>query len=149
MVGTLEYMPPEQARGEQVDQRADVYALGLMLHDMLSGRIRQTRSPSALDELKARGDRAPASLHGEIPEVSEALDQVITRCTDPVPSRRYRSSADSPRPWPGWTTRAGRSLFRRTVGLRRASVAAAVVLACIGGAWWYSRPRTPPVCTHR
>jgi serine/threonine protein kinase len=83
MVGTLEYMPPEQARGEQVDQRADVYALGLMLHDMLSGRIRQTRSPSALDELRSRGDRPPAPLHGEIPAVSEALDQIIARCTDP------------------------------------------------------------------
>ncbi|HET9157934.1 MAG TPA: serine/threonine-protein kinase, partial [Myxococcaceae bacterium] len=81
MVGTLEYMPPEQARGEQVDQRADVYALGLMLHDMLSGRIRQTRSPSALDELKARGERAPGPLHAEIPEVSEALDAIIARCT--------------------------------------------------------------------
>ena len=67
MVGTLEYMPPEEARGEQVDQRADLYALGLMLHDMLSGRIRQTRSPSALDKLKARGDRARRRSAGRSP----------------------------------------------------------------------------------
>ncbi|HZW88228.1 MAG TPA: protein kinase, partial [Myxococcaceae bacterium] len=144
MVGTLEYMPPEQARGETVDQRADVYALGLMLHDMLSGRIRQTRSPSALDELKARGERSPGPLHAEIPEVSEALDTIIARCTDPVPSRRYRSSEelaealarldDDGRPLP----------IVRTVGLRRVAVAAAVLLAGLGAAWWHFRPRPPP-----
>jgi serine/threonine-protein kinase len=94
MVGTLEYMPPEQARGEQVDQSADVYALGLMLHDMLSGRIRHTRSPSALEELRARTDKALPPLHGEIPEVTEALDAIVARCTDPHPARRYRSSAE-------------------------------------------------------
>jgi len=145
MVGTLEYMPPEQARGEQVDQRADVYALGLMLHDMLSGRIRQTRSPSALDELKARGERAPGPLHGEIPEVPEALDAVIARCTDPVPSRRYRSSADLAEAL-ARLDEDGRPLrTRRTVGLGRVAVASAVVLVGLGAAWWHFRPRPPPV----
>jgi serine/threonine protein kinase len=144
MVGTLEYMPPEQARGEQVDQRADVYALGLMLHDMLSGRIRQTRSPSALDELKARGERSPGPLHGEIPEVSEALDAIIARCTDPVPSRRYKSSAELAEALARLDD-GGRPLrTRRTVGLGRVSAVAALVLAGIGAAWWYFRPRTPP-----
>jgi len=145
MVGTLEYMPPEQARGEQVDQRADVYALGLMLHDMLSGRIRQTRSPSALDELKARGDRAPAPLHGEIPEVSEALDQVIARCTDPTPSRRYRSSAELAEALARLDDEGRPLRTRRTVGVRRVSIAAAIVLGTIGVAWWYNRPTPPPV----
>ena len=145
MVGTLEYMPPEQARGEQVDQRADVYALGLMLHDMLSGRIRQTRSPSALDELKSRGDRPPAPLHGEIPEVSEALDQIIARCTDPSPSRRYRSSAELAEALARLDDEGRPLRTQRTVGVRRVSIAAVVVLGTIGVAWWYNRPRPPPV----
>jgi len=144
MVGTLEYMPPEQARGEQVDQRADVYALGLMLHDMLSGRIRQTRSPSALDELKARGERAPGPLHGEIPEVSEALDAIIARCTDPVPSRRYKSSAELAEALARLDDDGRPLRTRRTVGLGRVATVAAVVLAGIGAAWWNFRPRPPP-----
>ncbi len=145
MVGTLEYMPPEQARGEQVDQRADVYALGLMLHDMLSGRIRQTRSPSALDELKARGDRPPVPLHGEIPEVSEALDQIIARCTDPTPSRRYRSSVELAEALARLDDEGRLLRTRRTVGVNRVSVAAVVVLGTIAVAWWYNRPKPTPV----
>ena len=63
MVGTLEYMPPEQARGEQVDQRADVYALGLMLHDMLGGRIgrRARPAPSTSSRPAARSRRCPST----------------------------------------------------------------------------------------
>ena len=144
MVGTVEYMPPEQARGEQVDQRADVYALGLMLHDMLSGRIRQTRSPSALEELKSRGEKAPAPLHGEIPQVSEALDAIIARCTEPVPSRRYRSSAELAEALARLDDEGRPLRTRRTVGVGRVAVAATLALACIAAAWWWFQPRTPP-----
>src|SRR5207249_594792 len=41
VMGTVEYMAPEQARGQEVDQRADIYALGLMFYDMLVGRKRR------------------------------------------------------------------------------------------------------------
>ncbi len=144
MVGTLEYMPPEQARGEQVDQSADVYALGLMLHDMLSGRIRHTRSPSALEELKSRTDKSLPPLRGEIPEVTEALDAIIARCTDPHPSRRYRSSAELAAALARLDDDGRPVRTQRTVGVRRVSVAAALALACIGAAFWYFRPRAPP-----
>ena len=144
MVGTLEYMPPEQARGEQVDQRADVYALGLMLHDMLSGRIRQTRSPSALDELKSRGVKPAAALHPEMPEVPEALDALIARCTDPSPAKRFRSSAELAEAFSRLDDDGKPLPMRRTIGLRRATLAAVLVLTGIAGAWWWSRPRAPP-----
>ncbi|HSP18324.1 MAG TPA: protein kinase, partial [Myxococcaceae bacterium] len=144
MVGTVEYMPPEQARGETVDQRADVYALGLMLHDMLSGRIRQTRSPSALEELRSRGERAPAPLHPELPEVPEALDALISRCTDPSPAKRFRSSVELAEAL-GRLDDAGKLLpMRRTIGVRGVAVAAVAVLSVLGGAWWWSRPRAVP-----
>ena len=47
VVGTVEYMAPEQARAQPVDQRADIYAFGLILYDMLLGRTRATRAPTA------------------------------------------------------------------------------------------------------
>ncbi len=143
MVGTVEYMPPEQARGEQVDQSADVYALGLMLHDMLSGRIRQTRSPSALEELKSRGERAPVPLHPELPEVPEALDALIARCTDPSPGKRFRSSVELAEALSRLDDEGKLLPMRRTIGLRRVAVAAVAVLSIIGGVWWWSHPRAP------
>src|SRR4029077_6909497 len=48
VVGTVQYMAPEQAKGETVDQRADLYAFGLMLYDMLLGRYRATHTDSAV-----------------------------------------------------------------------------------------------------
>ena len=45
VIGTVEYMAPEQARGEPVDQRADVYAFGLILRDMLLGAPQARRRP--------------------------------------------------------------------------------------------------------
>ena len=72
VIGTLEYMAPEQAQGKQVDQRADQYALGLIIYDMLVGRgaHRQSRQPddgaagahveraaaAALDQRRDSGD---------------------------------------------------------------------------------------------
>ncbi|HTS78971.1 MAG TPA: protein kinase [Myxococcaceae bacterium] len=143
MVGTLEYMPPEQARGELVDQSADVYAVGLMLHDMLDAQARQTRWPTALDELKSRRERAPPPLRAANPDIPEAIDAVIARCTDPDPAKRYRSAAELAEAL-GRLDDDGRLLrVRRTVGLGRVSVVAVVLLLLIGGAAWWFRPRAP------
>ena len=49
VIGTVEYMPPEQAQGKPVDQRADIYALGLIVYDMLGGLGRAARSDSAIE----------------------------------------------------------------------------------------------------
>src|SRR5262249_31921348 len=105
---------------------------------------RQTRSPSALDELKARGERAPGPLHGEIPEVSEALDAIIARCTDPVPSRRYKSSAELAEALARLADDGRPLRIQRTGGLRRGSAAAARPPAGLGALSWYCRPRAPP-----
>ena len=96
VVGTIEYMAPEQARAMPVDQRADIYAFGLIVYDMLFGRSRGHGSDTALervDETHAGGASAARSIDPTIPE---PLDQVLSGSASSrmwsAASRRRRSS---------------------------------------------------------
>ena len=85
VVGTVEYMAPEQARGIAVDQRADIYSFGLILHDMLLGR-RQGGPSTAVAELLARMQQPPASCRSIDPTIPEWLDALVTKCLQPEPA---------------------------------------------------------------
>jgi eukaryotic-like serine/threonine-protein kinase len=94
IVGTIEYMAPEQARGETADQRADVYAFGLILYDMLLGRRRHSHATTAIAELKQRMGAAPPRPKTIDPAVPDALDRIVMRCLAPDPGDRYQTSDD-------------------------------------------------------
>ena len=81
IVGTIEYMAPEQARGVTVDHRADIYSLGLMLNDMLLGR-RQGGETTAVAELMSRMQHPPPSLRS----VDPTLPEWLRSDRDPMPS---------------------------------------------------------------
>ena len=67
-------LSPEQARGVSVDQRADVYALGLIMYDMLVGRSRLTMADSAIAELRGRMDHAPPTVKSVVSDIPRPLD---------------------------------------------------------------------------
>jgi len=145
VIGTVEYMPPEQARGEQVDERADIYTLGLILYDMLAGPTRSKRAESAVAELDLR-TRAPLPhVKTVVPEVPEALDALIARCVELEPARRFQTSTELAAALEKINDEGKRISVRSTVGLWRALGIAAVALAGIGGAWWYLSPKPPSV----
>ena len=75
VIGTVEYMAPEQARGQHVDHRADIYALGLIMYDMLVGQPRARRAGSAIAELQGRMEKPPPTVKSLVPEIPAALDQ--------------------------------------------------------------------------
>lgn len=89
VMGTLEYMAPEQASGGGVDHRADIYALGLILHDMLAGRRRIATGSNALSEMMGRMQQQPPPLRTLSPEVPEPLERIVTKCLQPKPEQRY------------------------------------------------------------
>jgi len=93
VVGTLEYMAPEQAMAQPVDHRADIYSFGLILYDMLTGRRDATRAESAVAELMKRMTQPLPPIRTREPSVPEPLETIITRCLAPDPAGRYQTTA--------------------------------------------------------
>ncbi len=89
--GTPAYMSPEQLAGEEVTLRSDVYALGLVLYELLTGKPPFKASSAAeLRELQTGTEpTSPSSMAGGL---DPAVERVILRCLDPVPSRRPASA---------------------------------------------------------
>jgi tetratricopeptide (TPR) repeat protein/tRNA A-37 threonylcarbamoyl transferase component Bud32 len=94
VIGTLAYMAPEQARGEAVDQRADIYAFGLILYDMLVGRRQTATSTSALAELVARMQHAMPPVRSVDPAIPETVEHIVARCLEPDRANRYQTMAE-------------------------------------------------------
>jgi tRNA A-37 threonylcarbamoyl transferase component Bud32/tetratricopeptide (TPR) repeat protein len=88
VVGTPQYMPPEQARGEPLDQRADVYALGALLYHLLVGQPPYPGTSS--DEvLAAVSAGAPPPLATRLPEAPPELIAIVDKAMARVPADRY------------------------------------------------------------
>ena len=93
IMGTPAYMPPEQARGKRVDERADVYAIGAILYHVLAGAPPYTGK--TLDELIEKVKAGPPRRLVEIvPEVPPDLAAIAERAMAPDPEARYRSAAE-------------------------------------------------------
>ena len=94
IVGTIAYMAPEQAKGQPVDQRADMYSLGLIVSDMLIGLRHRSSDLSAIEELKRRIENKPPALRSVDPNIPEALDRIVTRLLEPDPAARFQTTAE-------------------------------------------------------
>ncbi len=92
-VGTVQYMSPEQIKGEDVDARTDIYALGITLYEMLGGRAPfEANSTMALMMMHVQNEAPdPRSLRADIPS---AFVDVVQRAIAKEPRRRYQRAAD-------------------------------------------------------
>jgi DNA-binding beta-propeller fold protein YncE len=92
-VGTVDYVAPEQIRGEAVDARTDVYSLGGVLHFMLTGKVPFDR-PGNQAKLWAHLAQEPPRVSDVRPELSPAWDAVLARALAKAPADRYPSAGD-------------------------------------------------------
>src|SRR6185436_17268463 len=91
LVGTLEYMSPEQASGRTVDHRTDQFSLGLILYEMAAGRAAFRRDTPA-QVLAAVIEREPEPLSRLRGDVPSALEALVSRCLQKDPERRFKKT---------------------------------------------------------
>lgn len=90
--GTPAYMSPEQVRGDDLDRRADIFALGLLLYEMTTGRQAFTgRTPGAIIEVILT--RTPEGVRSINPAAPAQLEEIINKCLEKDRERRYPSAA--------------------------------------------------------
>jgi eukaryotic-like serine/threonine-protein kinase len=93
VLGTVGYMPPEQVRGLAVDQRSDIFAVGAIVYEMLSGE-RAFRGETAADTMSAILNRDPAPLSAKNSAIPPAFERVVLRCLEKDPNERFHSVRD-------------------------------------------------------
>jgi Tol biopolymer transport system component len=93
VVGTVDYMSPEQVRGEPVDGRSDVFSLGALLFELLAGRPAFSRATPADTMVAVLNDEAP-DLPDGLPPVDPGLERIVRRCLEKAPGMRFQSARD-------------------------------------------------------
>jgi len=145
IMGTPGYMAPEQISGKPADARSDIFGLGVILYEMLSGK-RAFNGDSTVEVMNANLKNDPAELP---PSVPPALQRIMNRCLEKEPARRFQSAADV-----GFAllavSDAGMSLPpvtpKRGIWLKWIAAAAAVAILIAAGVYWAGGTR--PLSRH-
>src|SRR5262249_17003443 len=93
VMGTVGYMAPEQVRGEEADHRADIFAFGAILYEMLAGQ-RAFQGKSAVETMNAILKEEPAELPETSRQIAPALERLMRRCLEKSPEQRFQSARD-------------------------------------------------------
>jgi serine/threonine protein kinase/tetratricopeptide (TPR) repeat protein len=93
VVGTISYMSPEQALGKKLDHRTDIFSLGVVLYEMITGcrAFGGSASAEVFDAILNRAPTAPVNLNTEVPT---DLELIINKALEKDPTLRYQSAAD-------------------------------------------------------
>ena len=132
LLGTFEYMSPEQALGKELDQRSDIFALGLIGYEMLTGNM-PFKADSAIASLlmRTRERAVPISqIDGTIPG---ALSSLIARCLATEVEARYKTVGDVLHDLAAWRGKAAAQSLRFTANVPSQGISSRWLLAAAGG----------------
>ncbi|HEY2645799.1 MAG TPA: serine/threonine-protein kinase, partial [Candidatus Acidoferrales bacterium] len=93
MIGTPEYMSPEQVRGEHVDERSDLFTLGVIFQEILTGQL-PFQAETAMASMFMRTRERAISLHKFDASVPQQLADIVGKCLDPDPKLRFQSARE-------------------------------------------------------
>jgi eukaryotic-like serine/threonine-protein kinase len=158
VMGTANYMAPEQVRGGQVDARTDMFSFGVVLYEMLSGKRAFQRDSSPETMTAILKEDVPELTDTKLP-VAPALERIVRRCLEKSPEQRFQSAKDlafaleAVSQISGAKTGAQSAIATAAETKSRALpfAAGALVLAAamLGVGWWLGRGRPAPTPTYR
>ena len=147
VMGTVGYMAPEQVRGQTADHRADIFAFGAILYEMLAGK-RAFQKPTSAETMSAILNEDPPGISQVAPNIPPALQRVVHRCLEKNPEQRFQSASDLAfaldalsETSDSGTARSNKEPWRIS---RLWAVAAVLVAVVAAGLWFFFRtPRRP------
>jgi serine/threonine protein kinase/Tol biopolymer transport system component len=153
VMGTVGYMSPEQVSGRPADHRADIFALGAIMYDALTGK-RAFQKPTAPETMSAILNEDPPTASQFVPTIPPALQKVVRRCLDKNPAQRFQSASDLAFALEALSDSGGssaivlsqpRKLFKNGKQLWKILVPTTVLVIALGGMFeWFTRPLPPP-----
>jgi serine/threonine protein kinase/Tol biopolymer transport system component len=150
--GTPGYMSPEQVRGLTTDQRSDIFSLGVVLYEMVTGKRGFKRATSA-DTMSAILREEPEPISQIVPGVPPGLERVISHCLEKMPEQRFQSASDLAFALEALSDPAVAALGSASPGGERTrrllwAVTAAVLLTAGVLAWFLMRPAPVPTVSN-
>jgi eukaryotic-like serine/threonine-protein kinase len=154
IVGTFQYMSPEQVEGKELDGRSDIFSLGAVLYEMVTG-IRAFEGKSQLSVASAILEKEPEPLSAAKPMTPPALDHAIKKCLAKLPDERWQSASDLASELK-WISEGGAQAVgaapRERSGKTKEKIAwlitCASVLALIAGVVWWQNSKPPVQLMH-
>jgi len=153
IVGTFQYMSPEQVEGKDVDGRSDIFSLGVVLYEMVTGK-KAFEGKSQLSVASAILEKEPEPISAVKPMTPPALDHAVKKCLAKAPDERWQNTSDlaSELQWvgeigastAGTAPLAGVAKSReRLAWLIACAMAAALAVVLIVGAVWWPNSKPP------
>ena len=151
VLGTVGYMSPEQVRGQAADARSDIFAVGVILYEMLTGKPAFRKATSA-ETMTAILNEDPPAVSQIAPSVPPALQRVVNRCLAKNPEQRFQHASDLEFALESLSDSSGSTRLRcpRSCPGKRwmwlaAATAIAIALAAALVMWWRQPPAVPVV----
>jgi hypothetical protein len=147
--GTVGYMAPEQVRGHAADPRSDIFAFGLVLYEMLTGK-RAFRKATSAETLSAILNEEPPPLAQSVQDLPPALQRILSRCLEKKPERRFQHASDLGFALEALSDASGTAIAApppagaHTRWIRIAAPVVAVAVAAALFMWW-RQPAAVPV----
>ena len=150
IVGTLEYMSPEQGSGQAVDARSDLYAFGVILYEMLTG-LRGEQAKTAQERITAmrkRFDEGMAPLRTLDQTIPEPLAALVMRCLERDPAARFQKTADLVAALAALDETGARIPLPPRISRRTLILVGLLAATLIGGTYTVARRASRPPVAH-